>query len=91
MPPVRNQTESRANGRGEPLLSCVIPLLLGLLIVQANDAPPAERTGPAFQVFADIDHKGKLSGPLKVSPEAGKDFVVVAALPTRGADRERLL
>jgi hypothetical protein len=72
-------------------LSYVIPLWLGLLIIPATDSPQAERARPAFQVFADFDHTGKLSGPLNWSPQAGKDFVIVAPLPARGADRGLVL
>ena len=68
-------------------MSSLIALGLGLTISVATGSPPTEQPRPAFQVFADLQHNGTLTGPLTSTWKAGKDFCIVAPLPTRSADR----
>ena len=70
-------------------MSHITSLWLGLASVLAAGSPQAPE--PLIRVFADLEHSGKLSGPLTVSWRAGKDFCIVAPLPSRGADRGLLL
>jgi protein-arginine deiminase len=68
-------------------MSSLFAFGLSLTISIGTGLPPAEQPRQAFQVFADLEHNGTLTGPLTSTWKAGRDFCIVAPLPTRSADR----
>jgi protein-arginine deiminase len=44
---------------------------------------------PAFRVFGDLEHSGKIGGPLPTAPKPGA-FAITVPLPTNGAERDVL-
>ena len=68
-------------------MSSLMALGLSITISMATAPPPKEQPRQALQVFADLEHNGTLTGPLTFTWKAGKDFCIVAPLPTRSADR----
>ena len=71
---------------GEPLMTKLIVLWLGLAIIRPLDRPV--RRSP-IRVFADLKHTGALAGPLTSVAMAPNEFVIAAPLPARSPDRDR--
>ena len=61
--PAAGKNPSR-NDRGKPLMTSFISLWvwLGLSLVMADESPPSRRPEQTFRVFADLKHKGILTG-----------------------------
>jgi len=68
-----------------------ILLWLGWMPVLVSCALADEPAQPAaINVFADLHHTGRLSGPLPASPTDANEFGIAAPLPASCADRDAL-
>jgi len=69
----------------------LIPLWLGWMPILAAGVVAAQHAQPAaINVFADLQHTGRLSGPLAASPTAANEFGIAVPLPASCADRDAL-
>ncbi|MFI5455289.1 MAG: protein-arginine deiminase family protein [Isosphaerales bacterium] len=59
-------------------------------ILAAGDVAAQHAKPAAIHVFADLQHTGKLSGPLAASPTAANEFGIAVPLPASCADRDAL-
>jgi len=68
-----------------------VPLWLGWMPILAAGVVAAQHAQPAaINVFADLQHTGKLSGPLAASPTAANEFGIAVPLPASCAERDAL-
>ncbi len=62
---------------------------LGFSLVITDESPPSGRPVQAIRVFADLEHKGILTGPLMSSTPAPSEFAIAAPLPAVSGGRDR--
>ena len=65
----------------------LVPLSLGLIVLLAMGSRPDDEPTQPLRVFADLDHTGKLSGPLTSRALNPDEFAIAVPLPGRSTDR----
>jgi protein-arginine deiminase len=62
---------------------------LGLSVIISDESLPLQQPRQTIRIFADLEHTGKLTGPLTSAPLAPNEFGIAVPLPAARAGRDR--